>query len=122
MRDAAPAARGFPLRFGHLALLATLAACAAAPVKPSAEAEEIKELRTQLQAQSALVAQQQRRIEELEVKLAALAARAQPPPAPAHKSEAAPPRPSIKQLGTGSGRRLRRDRTNPVTLAPPLAD
>jgi TolA-binding protein len=101
--------------------LATLAACASAPVRPSPEAEEIKELRNQLQAQSALMAQQQRRIEELEVKLSALAARAQPAspaaqPAPA-KSE---PRPHVKSLKLGGGRRLRRDRLNPVILAPRL--
>src|SRR5437764_2986248 len=101
MRDAAPAARGFPLRFGHLAVLATLAACASAPVRPSAEAEEIKELRNQLQAQSVLVAQQQRRIEELEVKLAALAARAQQPPAPSAAPARQEPRPHPKSLKIG---------------------
>ena len=66
------------LRIRCLAATALLAACAGAPARPNAEADELKELRSQLQAQSALVAQQQRRIEELEVKLAALAARAQP--------------------------------------------
>src|SRR5437764_14793102 len=129
MRDAAPAARGFPLRFGHLALLATLAACAAAPVKPSAEAEEIKELRSQLDAQSALVAQQQRRIEELEVKLAALAAKSEPTPAarapvvqPAPMPVKSEPRPQLKTVKLGEGRRLRRatDRVNPVERAPGL--
>jgi TolA-binding protein len=118
MVDAARAARGFRLRIGHLALLATLAACAGGRVAPSPEAEEIKELRTQLQAQSALVAQQQRRIEELEVKLAALAAKAQPAPA---ATPARPvPRPPLKGIKIGEGRRLRRDRINPVVLAPRL--
>lgn len=99
------------------------AACASAPARPSPEADELKELRTQLAAQSALVAQQQRRIEELEVKLAALAARtpAQPAPqpaaAPAQKAE---PRPQLKTVKLG-GRSLRRsDRVNPVERAPRL--
>src|SRR5947209_9821937 len=81
--------RGFSLRLRHLAaaLTALAAGCAGAPVKPSVDAEELKELRTQLDAQSALVAQQQRRIEELEVKLAALAAKAQPAAAPARATQ-----------------------------------
>src|SRR3954470_13153001 len=101
-----------------LLLAAVLAACAHAPAQPSAEAEEIKELRTQLTAQSALVAQQQRRIEELEVKLAALAARSEQQAAPPKKAETPPhnaPRASIKRLG--AGRRCGRDRTNPWALA-----
>lgn len=87
----------------------------------------MKELRSQLDAQSALVAQQQRRIEELEVKLAALTARASPLPAaaPAHAAPAAAPgrtdpRPQLKTVKLGEGRRLRRDRVNPVALAPRL--
>src|SRR5215831_8732434 len=58
-------------------------ACAGAPPKPSADAEGLRELRAQVEAQSATIQQQQRRIEELEVKIAALAARAQPASAPA---------------------------------------
>src|SRR6185436_8816311 len=122
--------RGFPLRLRHLVALITLAAgCAAAPVKPSVDAEELTELRGQLAAQSALVAQQQRRIEELEVKLAALAARAQPAAAPAPARGAQPavapgradPRPPMKTVKMGEGRRLHRgDRVNPVALAPRL--
>ena len=115
------------MRLRHLsALLALAAGCAGAPVKPSAEAEQLKELRSQLDAQSALVAQQQRRIEELEVKLAALAARSQPAaPAPARSTQpgVAPrsdPRPPLKTVKMGEGRRLRRDRVNPVALAPRL--
>jgi tol-pal system protein YbgF len=117
--------RGTPLRLRLFAALFALAAgCAAAPPKPSVEAEALKELRSQLDAQSALVAQQQRRIEELEVKLAALAARAQAPAAqPAPQKAVAPrsePRPSLKTIKVGEGRRLRRDRVNPVALAPRL--
>src|SRR4030081_206912 len=99
------AARGFRLRIFHLPLVAWLAACATAPVRPSPEAEEIKELRRQLPAQSAPGAQQQRRIEELEVKLAALAARAQPSPAAQPAPPKAEPRPQIKSLKLGEGRR-----------------
>jgi TolA-binding protein len=108
------------LRCACVALLAC--ACATAQ-KPSAVDDEIKEMRSQLDAQSALVAQQQRRIEELEVKLAGLAAKAQhpaPPPAPA----AAPPkepRPTLKTVKLeGKGRRLQLhgDRVNPVERAP----
>jgi TolA-binding protein len=105
-----------------------LIGCATAP-KPTPMADELKELRSQVEAQSSLVAQQQRRIEELEVKLAALASKAQHAPAPA-APVAAPaqppskePRPSLKtvKLGEGKGRRsaLRSlDRVNPVERAP----
>src|SRR5207244_6114297 len=116
--------RGFSLRLRHLsALLALAAGCAGAPVKPSAEAEQLKELRSQLDAQSALVAQQQRRIEELEVKLAALAAKSEPTPAarapvaqPAPMPAKSGPRPQLKTVKRGEGRRLLRgtDRVNPV--------
>ena len=106
------------MRFGVLAATAMLAACAGAAVRPASEAEELKELRSQLQAQSALLAQQQRRIEELEVKLAALAVKAQPahttPPA-AHPD----PRPPLKTVKVG-GRLRRSDRPNPVEHAPRL--
>jgi len=109
------------LRFRSLAIAALLAACAGAPPRPSAEAEELKELRSQIQAQSALVAQQERRIEELEVKLAALAARAHPAAVPA--APAAParvdPRPPLKTVKAG-GRLRRADRINPVEHAPRL--
>jgi TolA-binding protein len=87
------------------ALLALAAGCAAATVKPSADSEALTELRRQLDAQSAVVAQQQRRIEELEVKLAALEARARPQ-APAAVPARSPlpatprvdPRPSLKTI------------------------
>jgi TolA-binding protein len=96
-----------------------LAACAGAAVRPAAEGEELKELRGQIQAQSVLLAQQQRRIEELEVKLAALAAKAQPahltPASPAHPD----PRPPLKTVKAG-GRLRRTDRPNPVEHAPRL--
>jgi TolA-binding protein len=107
----------------HLLLLLAVA-CSGAPVRPTAEAEELKELRSQLTAQSALVAQQQRRIEQLEVKLAALAARTEPAEKPAQPS-AAPavkpePRPQLKTVKLG-GRLLRRpDHVNPVERAPRL--
>jgi len=116
------------LRLRHLLSFALAAGCASAPARPSAEIEELKELRGQLEAQSALVAQQQRRIEELEVKLAALAARTQPAPAaqaPAPQPATAPavkpePRPQLKTVKLG-GRKLRRsDRVNPVERAPRL--
>ena len=64
-------------------------------MRPVAESEELKELRGQIQAQSALLAQQQRRIEELEVKLAALAAKAQP----AHVTPASPARLDLDATG-----------------------
>lgn len=100
-------------------------ACAGAPPKPAADSDELHELRVQLEAQTAIVQQQQRRIEELEVKLAALAAKAQP--APALKAVPAPPpmtkdpRPPLKTVKLGEGRRMHRaDRVNPVALAPQL--
>ena len=105
------------LRIRCLAATALLAACAGAPARPGAEADELKELRGQLQAQSALVAQQQRRIEELEVKLAALAARAQPAHAPAAAPARSEPRPPLKTVKVG-GRVRRSDRGNPVEHAP----
>jgi TolA-binding protein len=109
------------LRFRLVAVAALLAGCAGAPARPPSEAEELKELRSQIQAQSILVAQQQRRIEELEVKLAALAAKAQP--AAGHPGSAAParhdPRPPLKTVKVG-GRLRRTDRINPVERAPSL--
>jgi TolA-binding protein len=107
------------LRFGSIAATAMLVACAGAAVRPAAESEDLKELRGQIQAQSVLLAQQQRRIEELEVKLAALAAKAQP----AHVTPASParvdPRPPVKTVKAG-GRLRRADRPNPVEHAPRL--
>jgi TolA-binding protein len=109
------------LRFRLVAVAALLAGCAGAQARPPSEAEELKELRSQIQAQSVLVAQQQRRIEELEVKLAALAAKAQP--AAGHPASAAParhdPRPPLKTVKVG-GRLRRTDRLNPVERAPSL--
>ena len=104
------------MRF-RIVAAAALAACAAAPARPGAEADEMKELRSQLQAQSALVAQQQRRIEELEVKIAALALKAQDPARVAPPR--ADPRPHVKTLKPG-GRLRRADRLNPVERAPSL--
>ena len=115
-----------PSRPLQIAVLALASACASAPARPTGMADELKELRAQLDAQSALVAQQQRRIEELEVKLAAIASRpnggsrpaAQPAPAPQQKPE---PRPQLKTVKLGEGRRFRRlDRINPVERAPLL--
>src|SRR5438270_4153199 len=108
--------------------LCLLLGCAGAAPKPSADAEALKDLRMQLDAQSALVQQQQRRIEELEVKLAALAARSQPVQAPPRSTQpaAAPvapkdPRPPLKTVKLGEGRRMHRsDRVNPVERAPRL--
>jgi TolA-binding protein len=99
-------------------------ACAGAPAKPSADADGLRELRSQLEAQSAIVQQQQRRIEELEVKLAALAAKTQPAPAPVAKPLAPAvkePRPPLRTVKLGEGRRMHRaDRINPVERAPRL--
>ncbi len=117
-RRGAPAARGeIRLRFRFLAATVLLAGCAGAPPRPAAEADGLQELRSQLQAQSALVAQQQRRIDELEVKLAALAAKAASvaPASPARTD----PRPPLKTVKTG-GRLRRADRFNPVERAPAI--
>jgi TolA-binding protein len=113
------------LRLSHAALIALFAGCATAQSRPPAEADELKELRGQMQAQSAVVAQQQRRIEELEVKLAALAARTA---APAQQDTAKParlvtpakdPRPPLRTVKIG-GRLPRGERVNPVERAPAL--
>ncbi len=76
-------------------------------------------------AQSDLVAQQQRRIESLEVRLTALGARTQSVPVKAEAPALAVPapfRPSLKsvQLGEVKGRRLQHERPNPVERAPRL--
>lgn len=115
------------LRLSHAALIALFAGCAAAQPRPPAEADELKELRGQVQAQSAVVAQQQRRIEELEVKLAALVAKAaQQDVAPARSSRVVPatvpardPRPHLRTVKVG-GRLPHSDRLNPVERAPAL--
>jgi len=104
-----------------LAFVLALSACAAAQ-KPQSS-DELKELRAQVEAQSALVGQQQRRIEELEVKLAALAARAQEQKAPAAAPvPAKEPRPTLKtvKLSEGKGRRpvIRGDRLTLAERAP----
>ena len=106
------------MRFRCLAVAALLAGCAGAQARPPPEADALQELRSQLQAQSALVAQQQRRIEELEVKLAALTAKAQAHPAPGAPARQEP-RPSLKTMKVG-GRVRRADRANPVERAPVL--
>jgi TolA-binding protein len=120
-------------------MAALLAACATAP-KPAPMADEIKEIRSQIDAQSSLVAQQQRRIEELEVKLAALASKSQQARMPAAATPAAAPsiptakepRPTLKtvKLSEGKGRLPPRprpfglvqasagERVNPVERAP----
>ena len=115
------ARRGIRLRFRLVALVAALAGCAGAPPRPSAEAEELKEIRSQLMAQSSLLAQQQRRIEDLEVKLAALVAKAHPAAShPAPQPPARPdPRPPMKTVKVG-GRVRKSDRINPVEHAPRL--
>ncbi len=100
-------------------------ACAGAPPKPSDGAEDLRDLRSLLEAQSAIVQQQQRRIEELEVKLAALAAKTQPaqaqPATAPVPAKAKDPRPPLKTVKLGEGRRMHRtDRVNPVERAPRL--
>ena len=111
------------MRFRFLAAAAAaFAGCAGAPARPSVEAEALQELRSQLQAQSALVAQQQRRIEELEVRLAALAARAAQA-SPPHGDRIAPSRPDprpVSKMAKIGGRLRRNDRANPVEHAPSL--
>jgi TolA-binding protein len=119
------------LRFRQPILaLASCAACAGAQVRDDAQ---LLELKGQVAAQSAQISAQQRRIEELEVKIAALAARADSKhagsaqvekpahaPAPAPTPVAAPahdPRPKLKTVKLGEGRRRRRD-YNPVERAP----
>jgi TolA-binding protein len=103
-----------------------LAGCAASRPRP-VEPDELKELRAQLSAQSTLVADQQRRIEELEVRIAALSARAQaaqrglPAQTPAAAPKQSEPRPMLKTIKLGEGRRVHRsDRPNPVERAPRL--
>jgi len=105
------------LRFWQPILaLASCAACAGAQVR---EDIQLLELKGQVAAQAGQIAAQQRRIEELEVKLAALAAKAQP----AHVTPASParldPRPPAKTVKAG-GRLRRTDRPNPVEHAPRL--
>ncbi len=111
------------MRFRPFAVVAVLAGCAGAQPRPAPEADELREIRSQLQAQSALLAQQQRRIEELEVKLAALAAKphaAAAPHVPPPVTPARPdPRPNLKTVKVG-GRMRRADRPNPVEHAPRL--
>ncbi|MGE5049702.1 MAG: tetratricopeptide repeat protein [Deltaproteobacteria bacterium] len=112
------------MRLSHAALIALFAGCATAQPRPSDDADALKELRGQVQAQSAVVAQQQRRIEELEVKLAALVAKAaQRDAPPARPSQAvAPakdPRPRLRTVKAG-GRLPHGDRFNPVERAPAL--
>jgi TolA-binding protein len=116
------------LRFWQPILaLASCAACAGAQVR---EDVQLLELKGQVTAQAAQIAAQQRRIDELEVKVAAVAARAdskKPAPAPAAE-KAAPahgaaegpthdPRPKLRTVKLGEGRRRRRD-YNPVERAP----
>ena len=62
------------------ALCAALSACASAPVRPGIATDDLGEIKSQLLAQSSLVAQQQRRIDELEMKVAAMATRRDPAP------------------------------------------
>ena len=112
------------MRLFHAALIALFAGCAATQPRPSVEGDDLKELRGQVQAQSALVAQQQRRIEELEVKLAALAARpavqeAAPPRPTRAVAPAKEPRPQLRTVKIG-GRLRHSDRFNPVERAPAL--
>jgi TolA-binding protein len=100
------------------------AACASARARDDAAWNELK---GQMAVQAAQIAAQQRRIDELEVKLAAVAARADPRGAaavPPQKTAPVPsvapgrdPRPQLKTVKLGEGRRRRRD-YNPVERAP----
>jgi TolA-binding protein len=111
------------LRF-VIVLVSFACACAAAPVR---EDSQLAELRGQLAAQAEQIASQQRRIDDLEVKVAAVASQAQAKaaqpqpqagaPAPATKSAPAKdPRPQLKTVKL-SPRRPHRD-YNPVERAP----
>jgi TolA-binding protein len=115
------------LRFWQPILaLASCAACAGGQVREDAR---LLELKGELTAQSAQIAAQQRRIEDLEVRLAAMAARPEAKPAAGpHAEKPAPPsgpaaapahdpRPKLKTVKLGEGRRRRRD-YNPVERAP----
>ena len=66
-----------PLHATALCALALAAACAGAPARPEADPRqaELADLTAQLKAQSALVADQQRRIEQLELRLASLSSK-----------------------------------------------
>jgi TolA-binding protein len=109
------------LRF-VIVLVPFACACAAAPVR---EDPQLAELRGQLAAQAEQIASQQRRIDDLELKVAAVASQAeakasQPQaaaPAPATKpAPAKDPRPQLKTVKL-SPRRPRRE-YNPVERAP----
>jgi TolA-binding protein len=117
------------LRFRQPILaLALCASCAGGQVREDAA---VLELRGQLAVQSAQLQAQQRRIDELEVKIAAVVAHADPKratPAPADKAGTSPastatpardPRPHLKTVKLGEGRRRRRD-YNPVENAPTI--
>jgi TolA-binding protein len=100
------------------------AACAGAQAREDAA---LLELRGQIAAQSEQLQAQQRRIEDLEVKLAAVAARGDARSAATAPAEKATPstsvapsrdvRPHLKTVKLGEGRRRRRE-YNPVERAP----
>ena len=83
------------------------------PAAPVREDSQLAELRGQVAAQSAQIADQQRRIDDLEMKVAAVASRADAKPTPAPAKD---PRPQLKTVKL-SPRRPRRD-YNPVERAP----
>jgi TolA-binding protein len=77
----------------------------------------LAELRGQIAAQGAQIAAQQRRIDELEVKIAALAARApEAAPQKSARDSTSEPRPQLKTVKLSPRRR----RANPVDRAPRL--
>jgi TolA-binding protein len=108
--------------------LALCASCAGGRVRDEAAVQELK---GQLAMQAAQIQAQQRRIDELEVKIAAVAARADAKrttaaPAP-EKSAPSPailpardPRPQLKTVKLGQGRRGRRDYNPVVENAPAI--
>jgi len=87
-------------RFDIAFILAGAAlACAGAPLRPDAPAREMAEVQGQLRAQSALIAEQQRRVEQLEARVAALTAKvAAAPPAAPRQAAAAPAPPAERPL------------------------
>jgi TolA-binding protein len=102
----------------RIAVAMTLAACACAGA-PAREEPSLADLRAQVAAQGAQIAAQQRRMDELEVKLAAIASRtsdAAPQKPAAQKDPSRDPRPPLKTVKLSP----RRPRANPVDRAPRL--
>jgi TolA-binding protein len=104
---------------------ALIVGCAGAKPLPDTRVEELQQ---QVAAQANLLARQQQRIEELEVRVGTLASRASPVAGPAHGQQPAPAPGSsvpktlqtIKLPAPPGGRRPHPPRLNPVERAPRL--